>query len=114
MTRRWTCSPAASRSRRHAAPICPHGLRTPPDLFRHRSGELATRCQVELPEDLAEVIVHGARAEEQPSGDLAVRGAPGGQERDLRLLRGEVAASVVGSLARAPSGRGKLDAGALG
>jgi hypothetical protein len=27
-------------------------------LFRHRSGELATRCQVELPEDLAEVIVH--------------------------------------------------------
>lgn len=65
-------------------------------------GQLAPRCHVELPEDLAEVVVHCARAEEQPSGDLAVGGALGGQERDLRLLGGEVAASVAGSYNTAP------------
>src|SRR5260370_1237140 len=70
--------------------------------------------RVELPEDLGEVIIHGARAEEQPCRDLAVRGAPRGQDSDLRLLRGEIAASLVSSLPRALAGRGKFGPGALG
>src|SRR5216683_3834882 len=109
------CStPWAIRSSAPATDTSAAGTTALPRLLRQRVGELASRCHVELPEDLAEVIVHRARAEKQPSGDLTVRGAPGGQERDLRLLRGEVAASRVTSFARALSGRGKFHTGALG
>src|SRR5215472_14350790 len=51
--------------------------------------ELRPAGNAEFPEDLAQVIVDGAGADEQPGGDLEIRGAFGGQPSDLRLLRRE-------------------------
>src|SRR5262249_59930314 len=46
-------------------------------------------ANAELAEDLAQVILDGAGANEQPGGDLPVGQVPGHQPGDLLLLRGE-------------------------
>jgi hypothetical protein len=67
------------------------------------AGELGARGHAELSEDLAQVVLDGARADEQLSSDIAVRLAPTDQGGDMRLLRGEliretsVAVTVPGS-----------------
>src|SRR5215470_15004944 len=52
-------------------------------------GELGPAGDVQLAEDLAQVVLHGAGADEQPGGDLPVGQVPGDQPGDLLLLRGE-------------------------
>src|SRR5262245_49360497 len=52
-------------------------------------GELGPAGDVQLAEDLAQVILDGAGADEQPGGDLPVGQVLGDQPGDLRLLRGE-------------------------
>jgi hypothetical protein len=47
--------------------------------------ELAAGADAELGEDLAQVVLHGARADEQPRADLGVGQPLAGQPRDLRL-----------------------------
>src|SRR5262249_53911844 len=49
--------------------------------------QLATRTDVELREDVAQVPLDGARAEEEPGADLGVGQAVAGEPRDLPLLR---------------------------
>src|SRR6202042_3808183 len=51
--------------------------------------ELATGGDAELGEDVAEVVLGGARADEQPGADLRVRQALPSQPRHLGLLRGQ-------------------------
>jgi len=51
--------------------------------------QLRTARDAELPEYLAQVVIHGAGADEEPGGDRMVRGALGGQPGDPRLLRRE-------------------------
>src|SRR2546430_8306715 len=47
-------------------------------LFRsERPGELGTAGDAELAEHLAQVVLHGAGADEQPGGDLPVGQVPG-------------------------------------
>src|SRR6266567_866693 len=52
-------------------------------------GEPYPARDVEFAVNLSEVIVNGAGTDEEPGGDLPIRGAPGGQPGDLRLLRRE-------------------------
>src|SRR4051812_47809154 len=54
--------------------------------------ELDAGSDVELAEDLVQVVLDGARADEQLSADLGVREAVTGEPRDLRLLRSQIAA----------------------
>ena len=75
--------------------------------------ELGPRGHAELAEDLAQVIVDRARAEEQLCRDLAVGHAFGHETGDLQLLRGELVerrrVAPPGRLAgRAEFGRGAL------
>src|SRR5262247_4733044 len=55
----------------------------------NRPGELAAIGDAKLAEDLAQVVLDGAGADEQPGGDLPVGQVPGDQPGDLLLLRGE-------------------------
>jgi hypothetical protein len=50
--------------------------------------ELAARPDAELPEDLAQVVLHRAGADEKLLGDLAVGRAFGGQVSDPGFLWG--------------------------
>src|SRR5258708_33673605 len=50
------------------------------------AGELRPRRHVELSEHLAEVIIDGARADEQLRGDFAVRRSGCGEVRHPRFL----------------------------
>jgi hypothetical protein len=50
--------------------------------------ELAAGGDGELGEDLAQVVLDRARADEQPGADLRVGQTVAGQPRDLRLLGG--------------------------
>jgi len=50
--------------------------------------ELAAGADAELGEDLAQVVLDRARADEQPGADLRVGQAVAGQPRDLSLLWG--------------------------
>src|SRR5262245_33520133 len=52
-------------------------------------GELGPAGDVQLAEDLAQVVLDGAGADEQPGGDLPVGQVLGDQPGDLLLLRGE-------------------------
>src|SRR5712671_2483083 len=52
-------------------------------------GELGAAGDAQLAEDLAQVVLHGAGADEQPGGDLRVGQVPGHHPGDLRLLRRE-------------------------
>jgi hypothetical protein len=63
--------------------------------------ELVARVDVELGEDLVQVVLDGAAADEQPGADLGVRETVAGQERDLGLLSGELVAGLDGAFADA-------------
>jgi hypothetical protein len=62
------------RSRPHAADILATQCGSGPDAGRLRQGvaELAARVDAELGEDVAQVVLDRARAEEQPGADLGV------------------------------------------
>jgi hypothetical protein len=55
----------------------------------YRPGELGPAGDAELAEDLAQVVLDGAGANEQPGGDLPVGQVPGDQPGNPLLLRGE-------------------------
>src|ERR1700730_14715555 len=63
-------------------------------------GELGTGGHPELPEGLAQVVLHSARADEQLRGYLSVRVSSAHEGRDLRLLGGELLGSSQLALAR--------------
>src|SRR5262249_54995245 len=73
------------------------------------AADLVARLDLELPVDLAQVVVDGARTDEEPFGDLGVGGTPGGEAGDLELLWCQVVASALDPLARACAGREELD-----
>ena len=56
--------------------------------------ELAAGGDGELGEDLAQVVLGGVGADEQPGADLGVGQAVAGQQRDLRFLGGQLLAGV--------------------
>ena len=68
----------------------------------------------ELAERLAQVVVDGARADEQLGRDFRVGGTVGRKAGDLRFLRGQVVTRLDGPFARVLAGRLELDPGALG
>src|SRR5262245_17206028 len=74
--------------------------------------KLGARAHAELREHLAQVVLDGARAEEQPAGDVAVRRALGGEARDLQLLRCEVVDRAGVALAGGLAGGAQLLRGA--
>src|SRR5262249_37643521 len=80
--------------------------------------ELATGADAELGEDLAQVVLDCARADEQPGADVLVGQAPARQPRDLALLRGQRIAGradgLRGALAYCLAGGQQLTAGAFG
>src|SRR5690349_1860447 len=83
--------------------------------FRSKAaGELRPRRHVELAEHLAEVIVDGARADEQLRGDFAVRRSGRGEVRYPRFLRREVDGGLRGAGAGALAGRAQFGGGLLG
>jgi hypothetical protein len=69
-------------------------LASRPDLSGGSIGqgtpELVARFDTEFDEDLFQVVLDGACAEEQPGADLGIREAIAGQPRDLGLLRGQL------------------------
>src|SRR5260370_26948929 len=73
--------------------------------------ELATGADAELGEDLAQVVLDGARADEQPGADLRIGQAVAGQPRDLRLLGGQ---RRTGPAARAGAAAGARGHGLAG
>jgi hypothetical protein len=52
--------------------------------------ELVARLDAEFDEDLFQVVLDGACAEEQPDADLGIRQPVAGHPRDLGLLRGQL------------------------
>jgi hypothetical protein len=75
--------------------------------------EVLARADAELAEHLVQVVLDGALAGDQPSGDVRI-GAPFAREAgDVGLLRREVAASPCGARAEDPR-RNHADAGELG
>ena len=78
------------------------------------SGSSRRELDPELGEHLAQVPLHGARAEEQPRADLRVRQPVAGQPRDLPLLRGQLVARLDPALAHLLAGGQQLATGALG
>src|SRR2546430_14983050 len=79
-----------------------------------RAGEADAPGHVELPVDLAQMVVDSGRAEEQLGGDVPVGGSGGGQPGDLSLLRGELRAVLVGASHRVLAGGGQFGAGSPG
>ena len=77
-------------------------------------GELGSRRHVEFAKRHPEVVLDGARADEQLRRDLAVGVALSWESRDLRLLRGELVERLDRSLAGVLTGRRELDPCALG
>ena len=73
--------------------------------------ELAAGADAELGEDLAQVVLHRAGADEQPGGDLRIGQAVPGQPGDLGLLGGQLAAGRHGALAGGLPGSRQLAAG---
>jgi hypothetical protein len=74
---------------------------------------MAARGHVELAEHFAEVIIDGARADEQLRGDLRVGRAAGRQRRDLGFLRREVVAGLGATLAGGLAGGNQLEPGSF-
>src|SRR6476620_3531538 len=75
--------------------------------------ELCPRLHIELPEDLAEVVFDGARADEELRGDLDVRLPLRDEPRDLCLLRREVVGRLGGPFASVFARCAELDACSL-
>ena len=67
---------------------------------RQRVGELSARADPELGEDVAQVPLDGARAEEQARADLGVREPVAGELGDLALLGGQLVARLGAAPAR--------------
>src|ERR1700730_14465752 len=61
--------------------------------------ELVAGADAELHEDLAQVVLDRAGADEQPGADLRVREAVAGQPRDPGLLGGQLTGGLDGALA---------------
>jgi hypothetical protein len=59
--------------------------------------ELAAGGDAELGEDLAQVVLNGVGADEQPGADLRVGQPVPGQQRDLHFLRRQLLAGLDGS-----------------
>src|SRR6266571_2913754 len=77
--------------------------------------ELQAGADLELGEYLAQVVLDGARADEQPGADLRVRQPVAGQPRDLGLLRGQLLVHGHGGpLAGGLTGGPQLALGPLG
>jgi hypothetical protein len=72
---------------------------------RRTAAELVARGDIELQEDLAHVVLHRSRADEQLRADLGVGEAIAGEPSDLRLLGCEVGACFVGVSPVAASSR---------
>src|SRR4051794_15584961 len=81
---------------------------------RQRVVELAARTDAELGEDVAQMPLDGARADEQLRADLGIRAPIARQAGDLRLLRGELVARLHRALADGLTRGEQLAAGALG
>src|SRR3954451_6448088 len=75
--------------------------------------EFVAGSHAELSEDLAQVVVDGAGADEQLGSDLRVGGTFGGQTRDLRFLGGQVVSGFGCPFAGVLPGRLELNPGAL-
>src|SRR6185437_8607887 len=71
-------------------------------------------ADTELREHLVQVVLDGARADEQQSGYLRVRAPLGREPGDLRLLRGELVDRLDGTFAHRLAGGRKLALSALG
>src|SRR5580704_13221548 len=76
--------------------------------------KLAAGADGELGEDLGQVVLDRARADEQPGADLRVGQAVAGQPRDLGLLGRQLAGGLDGSLADGGAGGRQLAAGPAG
>src|ERR1700748_138308 len=76
--------------------------------------ELVAGLHSELAERLAQVIVDGVGANEQPRGGFLVRGAGGREPGDLGFLEAQVVARLDGPFARVLARRLELAASALG
>src|SRR5512132_2203701 len=83
-------------------------------LSRQRCFQAASRVDPELAEDLVQVPLDRARAEEQLGADLRVGEPVAGEPGDLLLLRRERLARVERAAAHLPAGRGQLARGADG
>ena len=76
--------------------------------------QLFPRADTQLGEDLAQVPLDGARAEEQPRADLGIREALPRETGDVELLGGQVLARAGRSLPDLLAGRNQLAACTLG
>src|SRR6516164_3942207 len=74
-------------------------------------GELSPAADAKLAEDLAQVVLDGAGADEQPGGDLPVGQVLGDQQRDLLLLRSEHLRRFGAAWAGLLAGRAQLGPG---
>src|SRR4029077_13275458 len=83
-------------------------------LGRQRVLELMTRADAQLAEDLVQVVLHRAAADEQPRGDVRVRDALTGEACDLGLLNSQVVPGLNGAFADSLAGGQQLPLGALG
>src|SRR4051795_13604150 len=68
------------------------------EVAGRNAAELVARGDVELQEDLAQVVLHRAGADEQLRADLGIGETLSRQPRDVRLLGCEHLARVVGAL----------------
>src|SRR4051794_24964632 len=84
------------------------------EVAGRKAAELVARRDVELQEDLAQVVLHRAGADEQLRADLGVRETVPGQAGDVRLLGCEDFARVVGAPPRRLARGEELVTGALG
>src|SRR3954447_13598399 len=76
--------------------------------------ELMTGADVQLAEDLVQVVLHGAAADEQPLTDLGVRDPVACEPCDLGLLNSEVVPGLSGAFADSLAGGQQLALGAPG
>ena len=81
---------------------------------RERRAQLLARADAELREHLVQVVLDGARADEQLGADLRVRLPVDGEPGDLRLLRGEQVARLDREPAHRLAGGRQLAPGTLG
>src|SRR3954469_16406213 len=90
MRKAWWRPPATEPSRSRAAPRAGRGDRGRGVVVQDPARELGAGRHAELPEHLAEVVLHGAGADEQPGSDVPVSFPLADQCGDLGLLRGEL------------------------
>src|SRR5690349_4538093 len=76
--------------------------------------ELGARAHAELPEHLAQVVVHGVRTDEQLGGNVPVRVSSAHEGGDLRFLRCELLRGPDIAPPGMLTGGSQLSAGPLG